>query len=258
VATADAERAEAAAALAEPRLSIERCRQQMAVLLGESDAGKVTIASSVGEHDASQLDAFAVASAPADLLRTRPEIRRAELLILKAAGELGIARADLYPRLALGGSLTYASRVVGHTRLADTDSIVTLGPLIDVPIFDWGRRRAVVSARDAELEAAVAGYREAVLEGVAEAETAMARLEQERRRAGDLERAAAALARSDAAVATLRRVGLADDVDRETATVARLRAELDAAAAERERNLAFVALYKALGGAPLPPDGAPR
>jgi NodT family efflux transporter outer membrane factor (OMF) lipoprotein len=255
---AEAEQATAESALAEPRLAIERCRQQMAVLLGASEPDAMAIASNVDERAEPKLDALAIAEAPADLLRTRPEIRRAELSILKAAGELGNARADLYPRLALGGSLTYSSRVVGHTRLADTDSIVTFGPLIDVPIFDWGRRRAIVSARDAELEAAVTGYRQAVLEGVAEVETAMATLAQQRKRASDLDRAADALARSDEAVATLRRVGLADGIDREAAIVAHLRAELDASDADRERDLAFVALYKALGGAPLPRAGAPN
>jgi NodT family efflux transporter outer membrane factor (OMF) lipoprotein len=257
-AAAQAEQATAESALAEPRLAIERCRQQMAVLLGESELDAIAIVPNNDNRAEPKLDALAIAEAPADLLRTRPEIRRAELAILKAAGELGIARADLYPRLALGGSLTYASRIVGNTRLADTDSTVAVGPLIDVPIFDWGRRRAVVSARDAELEAAVTGYRQAVLEGVAEVETAMATLEQQRKRAADLDRAAEALGRNDEAVATLRRVGLADDIDRETAIVTHLRAELDASDAEREHDLAFVALYKALGGAPLPPAGAPR
>ncbi|HKE49072.1 MAG TPA: efflux transporter outer membrane subunit [Rhodanobacteraceae bacterium] len=249
IAGSDAEHAAADAALVEPHLAIDRCRQQLAVLLGESEPQ----ASDVGDAKTQlRLDAFRIAEAPADLLRTRPDIRRAELSILKAAGELGIAHADLYPRLALGGSLTYSSRIVGHTELADTDSVVSIGPLIDVPIFDWGARRAVVDARDAELQAAVIAYRQAVLEGVAEVETALATLERQRERAGDLDRAVAALERGDTAVATLRRVGLADDVDRHAATTAMLKAELDAAAAEEARNLAFVALYKALGGAPLP------
>lgn len=245
----EADHALAEAALAEPRLAIERCRQQLAVLLGESEPNAVDVDANVAQP---RLDALRIATAPADLLRTRPEIRRAELSILKAAGELGIAQADLYPRLALGGSLTYASRVVGHSRLAETDSIVTAGPLIDIPIFDWGARRAVVSARDAELQAAVAGYRQAVLEGVAEVETAMATLERQRERADDLARAVSALERGENATATLRRLGLADDVDRENATTALLKAKLELGEAEAARNLAFIALYKALGGAPLP------
>ena len=247
-----AELASAEAALLEPRLAIERDRRALAVLLGRRepvtlDAARATPA----------VGAFMLDTAPADLLRTRPEIRKAELEILKSAGELGIARADLYPRFALGGSLTASARVVGHTRLADADSIVAFGPLIDVPIFDWGARRAVVDARDAELRASVLAYRQAVLEGVAEAETAMATLEHQRERADALARAADALAQGDASAATLRRLGLADDVDRAAATSAVLQARRDLVEAEEARNLSFIALYKSLGGAPLPVSAEP-
>ena len=254
VAASEAEHAGAQAALAEPQLVIDRCRQQLAVLLGrnEADAEADVVAGM-----APGIGTLRLAEAPADLLRTRPEIRRCEQDILRAAGELGIARADLYPRLALGGSLTYAARVIGNRRLSDADGIAAFGPLIDVPIFNWGARRAVVNARDAELQAAVLAYRQAVLDGVAEAETAMAALEHQRERAGDLARAVASLERGATAATTLRRLGLADDVDRETATSALLQSELELAQAEEARNLAFVSLYKALGGAALPPSAGP-
>ena len=246
-----AELANAEAALVEPRVAIERHRAELAVLLGQS----TPIAIAAGTPS---LGAFALDSAPADLVRTRPEIRKAELEILKAAGELGIAHADLYPRLALGGSLTTAWRIVGHTELADADSTVAIGPLIDIPIFDWGARRAVVDARDAALQAALVGYRKAVLEGVAEVETDLASLAGARERADTLARASAALESAEGSAATLRRVGLADDVDRAAATSARLRAEIDSADAENARNLAFIALYKSLGGAPLPAAEPPH
>lgn len=248
-----AELASAEAALAEPRVAIERSRAELAVLLGQSDPVAID---AVAAPPA--LGAFALDTAPADLVRTRPEIRKAELEILKAAGELGIAHADLYPRLALGGSLTTAWRIVGHTELANADSTVAIGPLIDIPIFDWGARRAVVDARDAALQAAIVGYRKAVLEGVAEVETDLAVLAGARERGDTLARAAAALGNADASAATLRRVGLADDIDRAAATSARLKAELEAADAENARNLAFIALYKSLGGAPLPAAEASR
>ena len=247
-----AELASAEAALAEPRVAIERHRAELAVLLGQSRP--IEIAGSASPS----LGSFALDTAPADLVRTRPEIRKAELEILKAAGELGIAHADLYPRLALGGSLTTAWRIVGHTELANADSTVAIGPLIDIPIFDWGARRAVVDARDAALQAAIVGYRKAVLEGVAEVETDLASLAGARERVDTLERAAAALESAEGSAATLRRVGLADDVDHAAATSARLKAELEADDAENARNLAFIALYKSLGGAPLPGAEPPR
>lgn len=250
LARSQAEQAGADAALAEPRLAIDRCRQQLALLLGRSELPDDLLAP--GSQPG--LGALRVAEAPADLLRTRPEIRRAEQDILKAAGELGIAHADLFPQLALGGSLTYSARVIGHTRLSDADGIVTFGPLIDVPIFDWGARRDIESARDAELKAAIVAYRKAVLEGVAEAETAMAALERQRERAADLSRAVAGYEKSDAATATLRRLGLADGIDGADAKSALLQARVELAHAEEARNLAFIAVYKALGGAPLPPS----
>ena len=248
-----AELANAEAALAEPRVAIERSRAELSVLLGQSEPVTIDAAPL-----SPSLGAFALDTAPADLVRTRPEIRKAELEILKAAGELGIAHADLYPRLALGGSLTTAWRIVGHTQLANADSTVAIGPLIDIPIFDWGARRAVVDARDAALQAAVIGYRKAVLEGVAEVETDLASLALARERSDTLARAAAALGSAEGSAATLRRVGLADDIDHAAATSARLKAEIDAAEAGNARNLAFIALYKSLGGAPLPGPEPPR
>ena len=242
------EQAAAEASLYEPRLAIERCRQQLAVLLGRSQPGDDFVAAGTQP----QLGDLSIASAPADLLRTRPEIRRAESEVLKAAGELGIARADRLPRLGLGGSLTYAARVIGHTRLSDADGIVTFGPVIDIPLFDWGQRHAAADARESELAASVFAYRQSVLEGVAEAETAMAALEQQRERRDALSRGLSPLQNGVETTATLKRLGLADGFDRLTADSVLLQARLDIAQAEQERNIAFIALYKTLGGAPLP------
>jgi NodT family efflux transporter outer membrane factor (OMF) lipoprotein len=248
LARAQAEHASAQAALYEPRLAIERCRQQLAVLLGQSEPDATLVA----DGTAPQLGDLRIASAPADLLRTRPEIRHAENDVLKAAGELGLARSDLYPRLGLGGSLTYASKIIGGHHLSDADGIVTFGPAIEIPLFDWGARRAIVRAHDADLSASVLAYRQAVLEGVAETETAMAALEQQRERAAALGRSLAGLERGDAATTTLGRLGLADGFDRATSSAALVQARLEVSQAEQARNIAFIALYKALGGAPLP------
>lgn len=248
LARARAEQVSAEAAVYEPRLAVERCRQQLALLLGRRQPDADLPAA--GEPP--RLGALRIASAPADLLRTRPEIHRAESEVLKAAGELGLAQADLYPRLGIGGSLTYASRVIGHTRLSDADGIVTIGPAIDIPLLDWGARHAVVEARDAALSASVLAYRQAVLDGIAEVEIALATLQQNSERAATLARGVDGLQDSAAATATLGRLGLADGFDRSAAGAALLQAKLEAAQAEQARSIAFIALYKSLGGAPLP------
>lgn len=248
LARVQAEQATAQAALYEPRLAIQRCRQQLAVLLGHSEPDATLVAAGT----APRLRDLRIDSAPADLLRTRPEIRRAENEVLKAAGEAGLARSDLFPRLGLGGSLTYSAKVIGHTKLNDADGIVTFGPAIDIPLFDWGARLAVYHARDAELSASVYAYRQAVLDGVAETEIAMATLEQQRERAVALRHGLAAVERGATTTATLGRLGLADGFDRATSNATMVQARLDVSEAEQARNIAFIALYKAMGGAPLP------
>src|SRR6185312_6319848 len=172
-----------------------------------------------------QLADVNVESVPADLLRTRPEIRYAETQVLKAAGELGIAKADMYPRLALGSSLTFAALVKGRTRLGDVNNTFAIGPIINIPLFDWGQRRAVRDAREDQLQAALIAYRQAVLQGAAEVESDLAALHAAGQK---LQSADAKLALSES------------ELDREQARLA--------------HGLAFVALYKALGGAPLPEE----
>ncbi len=248
LARAEAEQSTVRAALYEPRLAIDRCRQQLAVLLGQSEP----VALPVAAGTAPQLGDLRIDTVPADLLRTRPEIRHAENDVLKAAGEAGLARSDMFPHLGLGGSLTYSAKVIGHTKLNDADGIVTFGPAIDIPLFDWGAREAIFHARQAELSASVYLYRQAVLDGVAETETAMATLERQRERAVALRGALAAAERGGAATTTLARLGLADGFDRAASNVALVQARLEMAQAEQARSIAFIALYKAIGGAPLP------
>jgi len=252
LARTQAQVAAAQAALAEPRVMIARCRHQLAALLGRAEPDDALL----GDGALPQLGESGIASAPADLVRARPDIRRAEADVLKSAGELGIARADRLPRLGLGGALTYAARVIGHTRLSDADGIVTFGPAIEIPLLDWGLRQATVDARDAQLSASVFAYRQAIVDAIAEAETALATLEENRRREVALAQSVSQLESEAQAAAMRQRLGFADGFDRLDADAALAQAKLETLAAQRDRGLAFIALYKALGGAPLPPDAS--
>lgn len=253
LARAQAQQAAAQAAVLEQRSALVRAGRQLTALLGEVEPEAWLAAT----QDLPQLGEAGISSAPADLVRTRPEIRRAEAEVIRMAGELGLARADRFPRLGLGGALTYASKVIGHTRLSDAAGIVTFGPAIEIPLFDWGQRENITEARHAELAASLLAYRRAVVEGVAEAETALATLEQQRQRELALRQAVAPLEREAKAAATRERLGLGDAFGRLDAESAFAQARLDLLAAQQDRGIAFVALYKALGGAPLPHGDAP-
>ena len=190
---------------------------------------------------------------PADLLRTRPDVRQAEAAVLEAAGELGMARAELYPRVAIGASYLYAFNLTQNRRTSSTNRLPAICPLIDLPLFDWGLRRARADARGEALQASLTAYRQTVLQGVSEAETALSALEQQRQRRMHLEQAAGMFERRAQRQRGLLASGLASAYDQLAFDRAALQAEAECDGARAAQALAFVNLYKALGGAPLPP-----
>lgn len=199
-------------------------------------------------------DALAVAALPADLLRTRPDIQIAQAGVERAAAELGMARSALYPRLVIGGSLLYSYNITQNSRTTQ-DNMPTLGPQIDIPLFDWSRRRSQADASGLALQAAVQAYRQSVLDGVAEAESALAALAAQRERMAALQASEQLLEQRAQAQARRLQLGL----DSEFAGLAGRRAVLQARSeqttAQAAQALAYVALYKALGGAPLADAG---
>lgn len=242
--------AKAGGALVEPRVAIAQHAQTLALLLGKIEPDPAWLL----PKPSPKLVAVNVGSVPANLLRTRPEIRYAETQVLKAAGELGIAKADLYPRLALGSSLTFAALVTGHRHLGDLNNTFSIGPIINIPLFDWGQRRAVRDARDDQLQVALLGYRQAVLKGATEVETDLATLHASRQRLQHADAAAAASQQGVALSEKLQGLGQADGLQLADARLALSEAQLDREQVQLAHGLAYVALYKALGGAPFPAE----
>ncbi|MFC3650602.1 efflux transporter outer membrane subunit [Dyella humi] len=251
VSTAQAELARADMALTDPQRAINANAQQLAVLLGQSEPDPAWLQA---DGTQPQLGDWQMTSAPADLLRTRPEIAAAEADVLRAAGEAGISRAAVYPHIGLGSSLDWSANLLSHhTFIRSGDGIFSAGPVMDVPLFDWGMRVAQARSKRHELRASVYAYRQAVLQGVAEAETAMGDLQQAHMRETSAEQAAQALDHNASALGQRRNLGLASTLDVQDALIAQQNAQLELASARAERDLAYVSLYKALGGAPQPP-----
>ncbi|MGN2251943.1 efflux transporter outer membrane subunit [Frateuria sp. GZRe12] len=238
---------QAGSALAESRDAADASAQQLAVLLGRPEPDPAWSR----PHPLPSLGRWHAASVPSDLLRARADILRAEADVLRAAGEAGLAHANRFPSLALGGSLVWSTNLQTHRRTND-NALFSTGPIIDIPLFDWGMRAAQDHAKRHELQASVFAYRQSVLQAVAETETALGGLEE---RTGDERRCAdalAALTRADAVVARRVELRLASPIDREESRIARGQAEQAAIQARARRDLAFVAVFKALGGAPPP------
>lgn len=235
------------AALADPLAAQAGAAQALALLLGltRPDPSWSTLVPQPA------LAVRAIAQVPADLLRVRPEIRRAEADVAQAAGDLGIARSELYPRVALGASYLVSYNLTRDARTRFNTG-TAIGPIIDIPLFDWGRRQAGADARREALAAAVMAYRQAVLEGVAEVETALAALQFQTERVTQLEAALHTTVRQRALRQSLIGLGLASEFDGLDDRQSELAVSQELTLARARRNLAFVTLYKALGGAPLP------
>lgn len=139
------------------------------VLVGENLEGQVPATLPI--EAAGQFDALSP-GLPSSLLAARPDIRQAENRLRSANANIGAARALMFPRIALTGSLGYAS-----TELSDLFSspskIWNFGAGIGLPIFDFGQRRAAVDLAVAQRDELVANYRRTVQTAFSEVATAL-------------------------------------------------------------------------------------
>ncbi|MGQ7765187.1 TolC family protein [Serratia sp. IR-2025] len=188
---------------------------------------------------------------PADLLRTRPDIRQAEADVLQSAADVGLAQAALYPRLTLSGSLLYAYNQTENYRRSGSNSIPALGPIIDIPLWDWGMRLANKHAKEHELQAALLGYRKAVQDGVGETEDALSSLNYQNQCLQALHTAFEQQNHLRIMQQKLNQLGLSSEYDGLSGKSTMLQVESELVEAEFKHASAFVTLFKALGGAPL-------
>lgn len=246
--------AQAQAALATPRQAINAAAQRLAVLIGQNHPDPAWL--QAGPQP--ELGAWQLPGTPASLLRTRPEIARAEADVLRAAGELGLAHADRFPSIGLGASMVWATDLNNNRKRTVSNGLLTAGPMLDMPLFDWGLREANEHAKSHELKASVLAYRQAVLQGVADVETALGTLQQQEQREQHSLEAWQALQQADASLQTRVKLRLDSPLSLTDGELAATQAAIDLADARASHSLAYVALFKALGGAPLPADEAPE
>ncbi len=181
------------------------------------------------------------------LLERRPDIRRAESELAAATAGIGVAKADLYPRLSLIGNIGLQAQSLDD--LGDGESLrYTAGPSFSWPIFSFGRIRAQVRAADAGADGAAAAYEAAVTRALNESEAAANRFAAS---VQSIDPVRAALRKQQSAHRLARMSFESGEISKLAAEQARLRlagVEQQAAQARATRAIAAVALYKALGG----------
>jgi NodT family efflux transporter outer membrane factor (OMF) lipoprotein len=185
-------------------------------------------------------------SVPAELLRRRPDIRSAEYTALAESARVGIATADLYPRLSLAGTL--GVRAANGAGLGADSFFYAIGPRLWLPIFDYGRTRNRIRIEDARFQQSLVAYQDAVLRAAQEVEDGLTGYLKSREAAVFAENAAASAQRSTDIAFTQYREG-AVDFQRVLDALRSLLQEQNALAETRSAIATeLISLYKALGG----------
>ncbi len=190
---------------------------------------------------------------PAELLRRRPDILRAEQVLAASTARIGVAVADLYPRFTLTGSYGWQADHVEEldSRKSNFWSIV---PGVSWPLLDAGRIRANIAVQEQFADEALLGYAQTILIALEESENAITAYDRERVRRANLEEAVTANRRAVDLARMLYERGLTDFLDVLTAERALLDSEAALVDSEADIATQLVALFKALGGGWLPPE----
>lgn len=184
---------------------------------------------------------------PADLLRRRPDVRRAERQLAAATADIGVAVANLFPKVNLLALPTLATAAGGQLFTSRSFGYVTAGS-ITWPLFEGSKLLANVRISKARREEAYLAYRQAVLAAMQDAEDALTRYDAEQRRLIALRESQTAAASSLHIAEEQYRAGLVTFINVLTATSALLSAQDAVAQSEQALAQDLVSVYKALGG----------
>jgi len=152
-----------------PRLEIalRQTENGLSQMLGMTPGGVRSVIG--GGSTIPETPATVAVGLPADLLRRRPDIRQAEYLAASQSAAIGIAKADLYPALRLGGSIGYTADSTGD--LVNSDSLFSIAGIgFGWNILNYGRIKNRVRANDARFQQTITNYQNAVLNAAREVE----------------------------------------------------------------------------------------
>jgi len=224
---------------------LEQAKNRLAVLLGQHPG---SLENTLAEHKAIPVTPLEVAvGVPADVLRRRPDVRRAERQLAAQTAQVGVATADLYPNLSLLGSIGLEALSPGNLFSAGSRSH-TIGSTIAWPLFDAGAIRSNIEVQSALQEQALIGYEAAVLTALEEVENALVAYAEEQHRRESLSEATQAAQRALDLAQSQYSSGLIDFTNVLVAQRSLLSLRDELAVSEGEVTSNLIALYKALGG----------
>jgi NodT family efflux transporter outer membrane factor (OMF) lipoprotein len=182
----------------------------------------------------------------AALIRRRPDIRQAERSIAADTARVGVATADLYPQVSIGGSLGLSGPLRSFG--SGTSFGMSFGPLISWSFPNRPVVRARIAQADAQVQADLAGFDGAVLEALRQTETALETYRRHAEQAAALDRARDSAGVSAGQAGKLFRFGRGDFLSLLDAQRSLASAEASAAAARVQLVQDQIAIFLALGG----------
>src|SRR5260221_6712219 len=184
---------------------------------------------------------------PSDLLRRRPDVQQAERQLAAATANIGVATADLFPKLHLTGSFGWQSTQLKSWFNAPSQ-MWSFGPSLSWRIFDTGQIWANIHVQNARQQEALIQYRQSILQAFSDVEDALVTYQQEQQRREALRRAVEGNERSVALAKQLNQAGIVDFLTVLTAEQNLFTSQDQLSQSNQAVSTNLVALYKALGG----------
>jgi NodT family efflux transporter outer membrane factor (OMF) lipoprotein len=234
------------------RIQLARSIHALGVLLGKHPGALYAELAPVAPIPG-PADSVAV-GVPVDVVRRRPDVRRAERFLAAQTAQIGVVTADLYPTFSFGG--VFAIEAFDPPFDAGNQAY-NFGPSFRWNLFDGGRVRSQIRVEDAQTEEALANYEQTVLFALREVEDSMVAFVQEQERRDSLSRAASASRRAVDLVSTLYRTGLTDFQNVLDSQRTLFEQEDQLAQSEGLVTQNLISLYRALGGGWSPDTPAP-
>jgi outer membrane protein, multidrug efflux system len=227
------------------KTNIAQNQHQIAVLLGVTPAS--LNAQLNNDKSIPNTNLKIAIGVPADVLRQRPDIQRAERELAAQTAQIGVATAELYPKLTLSG--TIGLEAIKASNLFTTAGLIDslLGKLT-FPIFNAGQIRENIAVQNAKQQQALASYEAKVLTALKEVENALIGIAQEQQRLQELELATATAQRAMSLAKTQYESGLTEFLTVQQTQRTLLSLQEQSVGSEGQVSLYVISLYKALGG----------
>ena len=186
-------------------------------------------------------------SKPSDLLRRRPDIRAVERNLASATARVGVAIADLFPRVTFVGSFNLESNSLTGLATPGTGAY-NIGPRITWPAFELGQVYARIKAAEAQADVMLAEYQQVVLNALEETENALVLYDRLRDRQALLKTAAEASTRAFEVANVRFEEGVMDFLNLLDTERRLLLDQREYAQSQTATAASLISIYKALGG----------